>query len=83
MRSRVIAVHETVAYGKLPEFTFRFRWELGRLRFYDNNPDRFGLTDIRRDAIVRITEDLGLWKRDGNDAVVTTAGAAFVQGVFG
>lgn len=83
VHSRVIAVHESVAYGKLPEFTFRFRWELGRLRFYDNHPFRFGLTDIRRDAIVRISEDLGLWTREGDEAVVTPAGAAFIGGVFG
>jgi len=83
VHNRVIAVHEAVAYGKLPEFTFRFRWELGRLRFYDNEPYRFGTTDIRRDAIVRITEDLGLWSQIDGEPALSELGAAFVHEVFG
>src|SRR5207248_8538555 len=42
MASRyVIQAHEHIAYSKLPDFTFRFRWENGWLHFYDNGLDRF------------------------------------------
>jgi hypothetical protein len=83
VHGRIIGVHETVAYGKLPDFTFRFRWELGRLRFYDNDPHRFGLTDVRRDAVVRISEDLGLWTREDGEPALSPAGTSFVQELFG
>ena len=51
VRAIVLWPHEAIAYSKLPELTFRFRWESGRLRFYDLRPERFGLTDIRRDPL--------------------------------
>ena len=30
----VVRVHQRIGYSKLPDFTFRFRWEVDRLRFY-------------------------------------------------
>lgn len=53
----IIDVHERVAYSKLPDFTFRFRWEEDRLRFYGIDPRRFDPSDIRVDAISRLSED--------------------------
>ena len=58
----VINAHEQIAYSKLPEFTFRFRWEEGRLRFYTLGLGRFRLADIRREAMAQISEDVGLWQ---------------------
>jgi hypothetical protein len=86
VRRYVLMAHENLAYSKLPEFTFRFRWEDGRLRFYNMDTGRFGLTDIRREAIARISQDLGYWER-GNDGqeqeggrpVLTGAGESLVE----
>ena len=58
----VINAHEQIAYSKLPEFTFRFRWEEGRLRFYTLGLGRFRLADIRREAMTQISEDVGFWQ---------------------
>lgn len=83
VRELVIWPHEAIAYSKLPESTFRFRWESGRLHFFDLDPERFGLTDIRRDALGRLGVDIGLldWTTDG--AMPTGAGRALVAEVFG
>lgn len=78
----VLWPHELIAYGKLPQSTFRFRWESGRLRFYDLAPERFGLTDIRRDPLARIGADIGLLAWTDSGAVPTEAGDAFVAEVF-
>ena len=34
LKTFVLGPHEVIAYSKLPESTFRFCWEEGRLRFY-------------------------------------------------
>jgi hypothetical protein len=54
-----------------------------RLRFFDLDPERFGLTDIRRDALGRLAADIGLldWTLDGG--VPTPAGSAMIAEVFG
>lgn len=57
----IIPVHERIAYSKLPEFTFRFRWEDGLLRFYDQGIGRFPLAAIRHQPLASLTWDLGLW----------------------
>jgi hypothetical protein len=80
----VIPVHERIAYSKLPEFTFRFRWEEGLLRFYDHGIERFPLAGIRADPLNWITWDLGL--RDGDqpdESRLTDQGIAFVNEVLG
>ena len=79
----VVDVHERVAYSKLPDFTFRFRWEEDRLRFYDRDASRFEPTDIRLDAITRLSRDLGLLDPAGETGVLTAEGTAFVAGVLG
>ena len=63
----VVPVHERIAYSKLPEFTFRFRWEDGLLRFYDHGAGRFPLAAIRDEPLALLTWDLGLWDETGND----------------
>lgn len=79
----VIQAHERIAYSKLPEFTFRFRWENGLLRFYDNGLERFALANIRRGAVAQISQDLGLWASEGGQPGLTPLGETFVQEVFG
>jgi hypothetical protein len=80
----ILRPHEAIAYSKLPNFTFRFRWEDGRLRFHSRLCDgRFGLNDIRRDALTRLTRDLGLWERAGDDIVLTADGQQLVHEEFG
>ena len=76
----VIPVHERIAYSKLPEFTFRFRWEDGLLHFYDQGIGRFPLAAIRNEPLSSITWDLALWsfEMDGS-AGLTTQGRAFVD----
>jgi hypothetical protein len=84
-RRYVISAHESIAYSKLPNFTFRFRWEQGRLRFYDLydiNWTRFGLTDIRRDALSRISEDIGMWAKTESGSSLTPVGSEFVGRVL-
>ncbi|WP_182113844.1 MULTISPECIES: hypothetical protein [unclassified Actinotalea] len=80
----VIRVHERIAYSKLPEDTFRFRWEDGRMRFYDNGIGRFPLAAIRKDPLALISLDLGLCTRsDSDEAQLTARGTAFIAEVFG
>jgi hypothetical protein len=75
----VVPVHERIAYSKLPEFTFRFRWEEGLLRFYDHGAGRFPLAAIRRDSLASVTRDLGLWdSAEGGPAALTDRGERFV-----
>ncbi|TWJ30918.1 hypothetical protein JD81_04467 [Micromonospora sagamiensis] len=79
----VVPVHERIAYSKLPEFTFRFRWEEGLLRFYDKGMGRFPLAAIRDAPLAWLTWDLGLWTGDEPEQTGLTArGAAFVDEVL-
>jgi hypothetical protein len=81
-RRFVISAHEQIAYSKLPEFTFRFRWEDGRLRFYTLDLGRFDLADIRRAAMSQISEDVGLWQSVGGNPEPTTVGRDFIEQAF-
>lgn len=85
----IIPVHERISYSKLhanpPEFTFRFRWEDGLLRFYDNGVGRFPLASIRHGSLASLTWDLGLWEipsKGDRPAVLTGRGMAFVAETF-
>ena len=81
----VVPVHERIAYSKLPEFTFRFRWEDGLLRFYDLGTGRFPLAAIRDQSLAFLTWDLGMWDETGDDdqpAALTDRGATFVAEVL-
>ena len=82
----VIGVHERIAYSKLQqgEHTFRFRWEDGRFRFYDNGIGRFPLAAIRREPMSSMTQDLGFWAPDDSGtAKLTQRGEAFISEVLG
>lgn len=81
-RRFVITAHEQIAYSKLPEFTFRFRWEEGRLRFYTLGLGRFRLADIRREAMAHISEDVGLWQGMGGVPELTSFGRQFTEQAF-
>lgn len=83
VRRFVIGAHERIAYSKLPDFTFRFRWEGGRLRFYSLGLGRFDLADMRRESMARISADLGLWGEDSGDAALTPIGQRLVDEVLG
>jgi hypothetical protein len=80
----VLAAHESIAYSKLPNYTFRFRWERGRLRFFDPGDSRIDITDNRRDALSRLSRDLGLWG-PGPDGTprLSSVGRMLVEEVFG
>ena len=81
-RRFVINAHEQIAYSKLPEFTFRFRWEEGRLRFYTLGLGRFRLADIRREAMAQISEDVGLWQSVEDVPELTSYGHHFTEEAF-
>ena len=79
----VIDVHERVAYSKLPNFTFRFRWENGRLRFYDLGVWPFDLADMRHGSMSRLSLDLGYWRpTSGDEGRLTRDGARFLSEAF-
>jgi hypothetical protein len=82
VRRFVINAHEQIAYSKLPEFTFRFRWEDGRLRFYTLGLGRFHLGDIRRGAMAQVSEDVGLWRDVGGTPELTQHGRDFIERTF-
>lgn len=77
----IVRPHEAIAYSKLPDYTFRFRWEGPRLRFTGIDPDRFGLVDIRRDAMTWITRDVGYWEDGAAGAEITQDGRGFLAAV--
>jgi hypothetical protein len=82
-RRFVLAPHESIAYSKLPDFTFRFRWEHGRLRFFSKlDQGRFGLTDVRRDSMARLSHDLGLLDAVDHEARLTETGRRFIGAVL-
>jgi hypothetical protein len=85
LRTFVIGPHEVIAYSKLPESTFRFCWEEGRLRFYPAGHERFTASGARRSAMSSLAEDMGLWAPSGKAETpqLTAVGRAFVTGVFG
>lgn len=57
-RDYVILQHQVVAARKLPDNTFRFRWEADRLRFYRlDNSVRF--MDSRFEALSTMVDELG------------------------
>jgi hypothetical protein len=80
----VLHPHERIAYSKLPEFTFRFRWEEGLLRFFDHGIGRFPLAAIRMRAFGSLSYDLGLWDRESDGAAaLSPRGRSFLSEVLG
>ncbi len=87
VRRFLVGPHEAIAYSKLPKATFRFAWdETGRLRFFTpggGGLGRFDPSDDRRGTMALLSEDVGLWEWDDNDAaVLTDDGRAFIAEVF-
>jgi hypothetical protein len=83
VRRNVLDAHVAIAYEKLPQvFTFRFRWENGRLRFYRRHFGRFGLPGMRLAAISRIASDLGYTEAAPVGSVLTADGRAFMTEVL-
>jgi hypothetical protein len=80
----ILGIHERVSYSKLPENTFRFRWEDGLLVFFNNGIGRFPLAGIRADSLASLTRDLGLWQvtSEGNYTILTEVGKSFITEVF-
>jgi hypothetical protein len=79
LRRLVIEVHERVAYSKLPNFTFRFRWENGRLRFYDLGVWPFDLADMRHGSMSQLSLDLGYWRETADGGKLTPDGRTFIS----
>lgn len=84
----IVSVHESVAMSKLPNSTFRFFWEHGRLRFVDNGVWRFEVSGLRRDALASLAFDLGWWDwrevddQEGERPLVTHDGHGVIAQVF-
>lgn len=78
----VLTVHERICYSKLPEFTFRFRWEDGLLHFYDLGIGRFPLPAIRNNPLTSLTRDLAMWEEIDGTPKLTALGAEFVDEVL-
>jgi hypothetical protein len=81
----VLLPHEWTANSKVPEFTFRFRWEAGRLLFFSYFAQpfgRFGLNDIHARSLTSLSLDLGLLARVDGGYLVTDDGEGFVNEVF-
>jgi len=82
-RRFIVAAHDRIASSKLPDFTFRFRLEAGRLRFYTKPGVDFGLADSRHPALATLGQDMGLWHDGADTAVITVKGRALVKAAFG
>jgi hypothetical protein len=82
VRRFVIAAHDRIAASKLPEFTFRFRLEGGRLHFYSRPTLEFGIADSRHSALGRLGRDMGLWEQPNDVPVVTAAGRSLIMAAF-
>jgi hypothetical protein len=79
----IIRTHERIAYSKLPEFTFRFRWEMGSLRFYGHP---FSWTDpgnIRARTLKSLTRDVGFWQPADGEPALTPDGVVLMTQAFG
>jgi hypothetical protein len=83
-RRFVLAIHERNAYSKLPNFTFRFRWQNDHLKFYADHADhtRTNLPDTRVGAVATLGVDLGLLALDGGQLTLTPEGWAFLGSVL-
>jgi hypothetical protein len=58
LNDQVMAQHERVALAKLPDDTFRFRREAGRIRFFEQSVD-FQRNDSRFNSLSTVCAELG------------------------
>jgi len=80
---RVLVVHDRVASDRLPNFIFRWRFDNGRWRFLSGlGAGPFSLGGSRHEAVVRLSEDLGLWRREGNAISLTARGREVVDSAW-
>jgi hypothetical protein len=82
VRRFIVAAHDRIASSKLPDFTFRFRVEDGRLRFYTKPALVFEFADSRYSALATLGEDMGLWRDEAGTPVVTSEGHALITAAF-
>lgn len=82
VRRHILQAHEMIAYSKLPDFTFRFRWENGYLRFFDNGVERSTIAGVRWWPISMIARDLALFEGENGQARLTQAGKDLVEVTF-
>jgi hypothetical protein len=78
----VIKAHDRIATTKLPDFTFRFRLEGDRLRFYNSPGIGFDLADSRHSSLSSLGRDMGLWSDTSGVPRVRAAGRDLVRAVF-
>jgi hypothetical protein len=83
VRRFIVAAHDRIASSKLPDFTFRFRIEDGRLRFYTKPDLDFGFADSRYSALETLGQDMGLWRDEAGVPFVTPEGRALITAAFG
>jgi hypothetical protein len=82
MNQLVLRPHEANAASKLPDFTFLFRWELGRLQFFDHfNPEFTRPGNIRAWTLAQLARDLGYCELFPTR--LTAEGEQFVREVLG
>jgi hypothetical protein len=80
--TRVLRPHDRIATAKLPDFTFRFRLEGGRLYFYSNAGLPFPLADSRYNSLGSLGSDLGLCDLDSDRPQSTSDGRRLADEVF-
>ena len=78
VRDYVIDQHQVVALRKMPDNTFRFNWEQGRLRFF-RLENTLAFMDSRFNALAATLQDLGFCGDFAHGTqTLTPAGEEFV-----
>lgn len=84
MRRLVLRPHVANAASKLPDFTFLFRWELGRLQFFHHyDPEFLRPGNIRAWTLAQLSRDLGYCDLLPDRLQLTADGQTFVREAFG
>jgi hypothetical protein len=78
----VLSRHEAIANSKLPEFTFRWRWEEGWLRLFDHGRGRFPRAAVRQVPFATVSRGLALWDKVEEVPQLTERGHQFVAETF-
>jgi hypothetical protein len=78
LNDHVIAQHERVALAKLPDDTFRFRREAGRLRFFDK-PIEFQRNSSRFGSLSSVCAELGWMGFIGEPGHALTAEGEYIR----
>jgi hypothetical protein len=78
----ILAPHERVAMSKLPNDTFRFRYNGGELTFFGTPRTHLGDGSLRHHPLSLLTRDLGLWHSGPDGAVVSDRGRKLVAAAW-